>query len=54
MKTSIRKFVLTTVLALTAAIATVPAHATLSGSAPRPNLMSASFMFETLLSLFNY
>jgi hypothetical protein len=54
MKNTIRKFVLTSVLALTAAVATVPAHATLSGSAPRPNLMSASFMFATILSVFGY
>jgi hypothetical protein len=54
LKTSIRKFVLTTVLALTAAVATVPAHATLSGSAPRPNLMSASFMLATVLSVFGF
>jgi hypothetical protein len=38
-KLSIRKTVLATVVAFTA-IAAVPAHATLSGSEPRPNLSS--------------
>jgi hypothetical protein len=39
MKLSIRKTVLVAVVALTA-IAAVPAHATLSGSEPRPNFSS--------------
>jgi hypothetical protein len=39
-KLSIRKTVLAAALALTAAVAVVPAHATLSGSDPRPRLSS--------------
>jgi hypothetical protein len=40
MKLSIRKAVFASIVALTAAVAVVPAHATLSGSDPRPRLSS--------------
>jgi hypothetical protein len=38
MKLSIRKTVLAAAFALTAAVAVAPAHATLSGSDPRPRI----------------
>jgi hypothetical protein len=39
-KLSIRKIALAAVVALTAAVAAAPAHATLSGSDPRPRFSS--------------
>ncbi len=54
MKLSIRKVILASSLALTAAIATIPAHATLSGSDPRPNFSSQSTYLYAAMAVLGY
>lgn len=56
MKTHTRKMLFAGIIALVAAVATAPAHATLSGSNPRPNasVMSASSYFSIMLAVLGY
>jgi hypothetical protein len=54
MKTVVRKSILAGILAFTTAIATVPAHATVAGSSPRPVLNSVVLFLATVQSLFVY
>lgn len=54
MKTNARKFLLAGAVALLTAMASTPAHATLSGSNPRPNLSSASIYLSAILAVLGY
>ena len=54
MKITIRKFVLAVVVALACAGSAVPAHATVSGSEPRPTVTSTSLYLSVLLSILVY
>ncbi|HMF53747.1 MAG TPA: hypothetical protein VK593_05315 [Edaphobacter sp.] len=57
MKTTLRKFVLAGVVALLTAAVSTPAHATLSGSEPRPNAPSgatASLYFNAMLAIMGF
>lgn len=56
MKTYIRKAILASVIALATTVAATPAHATLSGSNPRPTSSggSASVYFSIMLAVLGY
>jgi hypothetical protein len=56
MKTYVRKAIFATAIALAATVATTPAHATLSGSNPRPTSggVSASAYLSIMLSVLGY
>ena len=54
MKLSIRNIAFATVLALTAAIAVVPAHATLSGSDPRPRFAPQGTYVYAAMAVLGY
>jgi hypothetical protein len=51
---SIRKFVLAGTVALLTLAASTPAHATLSGSNPRPPQASISIYLSAILAVFGY
>jgi hypothetical protein len=56
MKTNIRKAILASALALLTTVAVTPAHATLSGSNPRPTSggANASMYFSIMLAVLGY
>ena len=56
MKTNVRKAILASALTLVATVAATPAHATLSGSNPRPTSggVSASTYLSIMLAVLGY
>jgi hypothetical protein len=49
-----RKFVLAGTIALMTVAASTPAHATLSGSSPRPTVVSVSIYLSAILAVLGY
>ncbi len=54
MKLSIRNVILAAALVLTASFAAVPAHATLSGSDPRPNFSGQFTYLYAAMAVLGY
>jgi hypothetical protein len=55
MKSIIRKSILAGIVALATVGAAIPAHATVSGSAPRPTVVStSSVLIPAILAAFGY
>jgi preprotein translocase subunit SecD len=55
MKSTLRKSILAGIVALATVGAAIPAHATVSGSAPRPTVVSTSSMIiPAILAVFGF
>jgi hypothetical protein len=54
MKTTLRKSILAAAVALATLGAAMPAHATISGSNPRPTVSTSSTIISVILAILGY
>jgi hypothetical protein len=54
MKTTLRKSILAGAVALATLGAVIPAHATISGSNPRPTVSTSSTIISVILAILGY